>query len=293
MINTWSCLATKKSLVNRSDGVVLLSHLKSDRFVGNRWSLVSNFIWHVYRLARAPEYHPSNCTLQSSAVSSVGSFPPSLPPSLSPLGWYLLPLSESVSAVVKILLSTTRLNTTSNSLLATFRKLYTTTASTNMAAKSFHDFTVNDIKHQPYDLAQLKGKVVLVVNTASECGFTNQYDGLQKLYDQYKDKGFTVLGFPCNQFGGQEPGSEDQIQNFCTTRFNVKFPLMEKVDVNGDNTHPLYQWMKSQKSQLMMERIKWNFEKFLIGKDGQVVDRFASTTTPDSIAKNVEKELSK
>ncbi|KAI3630045.1 hypothetical protein MIR68_008532 [Amoeboaphelidium protococcarum] len=162
-----------------------------------------------------------------------------------------------------------------------------------MAAKSFHDFTVNDIKHQPYDLAQLKGKVVLVVNTASECGFTNQYDGLQKLYDQYKDKGFTVLGFPCNQFGGQEPGSEDQIQNFCTTRFNVKFPLMEKVDVNGDNTHPLYQWMKSQKSQLMMERIKWNFEKFLIGKDGQVVDRFASTTTPDSIAKNVEKELSK
>ncbi|PPQ76236.1 hypothetical protein CVT26_008144 [Gymnopilus dilepis] len=132
-----------------------------------------------------------------------------------------------------------------------------------------------------YDFAQLKGKTVLIVNVASKCGFTPQYKGLQALYDKYKDRGLEILGFPCNQFGGQEPADDDGIKEFCTLNHGVTFPLMRKSDVNGDNTNEVYQWLKSQKAGLLgLTRIKWNFEKFLVDKNGNVVQRWASTTTP-------------
>ncbi|KAF9052481.1 glutathione peroxidase [Hymenopellis radicata] len=143
-----------------------------------------------------------------------------------------------------------------------------------------------------YDFAQLKGKTVLVVNTASACGFTPQYKGLQALYDKYKDQGFIILGFPCNQFGGQEPKGDEDIAQFCTLNHGVSFPLMKKSEVNGDNTNEVYKWLKSQKAGILgLTRIKWNFEKFLIDKQGNVVHRWASTTTPESIDAEVAKIL--
>lgn len=145
------------------------------------------------------------------------------------------------------------------SFLPVTRNISSTTTSA-MSNSEFYAFKINDIRHQPLDLNQFKGKVVLIVNVASKCGFTSQYSGLQKLYESNKDKGFTIIGFPCNQFGGQEPGAEESIQEFCSLNFGVTFPLTEKVDVNGDNAHPIYTWLKSQKSSLGMERIKWNFE---------------------------------
>jgi len=135
-----------------------------------------------------------------------------------------------------------------------------------------------------YDFEQLKGKVVLIVNVASKCGFTPQYKGLQGLHDKYKDKGLVILGFPCNQFGGQEPENDSGISTFCELNHGVTFPLMAKSDVNGDNTNEVYKYIKSQKSGLLgLTRIKWNFEKFLIDKQGKVVNRWASTTTPEAI----------
>jgi len=150
---------------------------------------------------------------------------------------------------------------------------------------------------QEVPLADYKGKVVLVVNTASKCGFTPQYAGLEKLWKDIKEKhgdDFVILGFPCNQFGGQEPGSDDDIQNFCQVNYGVSFPIMQKTDVNGDNANPLFQWLKEEKPGIMgLKRIKWNFEKFLIGRDGQVKGRWASTTKPESLEKPILEELEK
>ena len=154
------------------------------------------------------------------------------------------------------------------------------------------DFTVTTNKGEPLDLSGKLGKVLLVVNTASKCGFTPQYDGLEKLFQQYKDRGFEVLGFPCNQFGAQEPGSADEIEQFCKINFGVTFPLMAKIDVNGDNASPLFDWMKKEAKGLIgSTSIKWNFTKFLIDREGNVVRRYAPTDKPESIAKDIEKLL--
>lgn len=156
---------------------------------------------------------------------------------------------------------------------------------------SLSDFSATGIDGQQVDLSSYDGSVVLVVNTASQCGFTPQYKGLQELYDTYGDRGFTVLGFPCDQFGHQEPGDEDEIATFCERNFGVSFPLFSKIEVNGDDTHPLYQWLKKEQGGLLGGKIKWNFTKFLVGRDGQVIDRFAPTTKPEKLAGDIEKAL--
>lgn len=151
------------------------------------------------------------------------------------------------------------------------------------------DFTVATNRGEALDLASKAGKVLLVVNTASKCGFTPQYDGLEALYKQFQDQGFEVLGFPCNQFAGQEPGSADEIAEFCKVNFGVTFPLMAKVEVNGPDAAPLYDWMKREAKGLMgSEAIKWNFTKFLIDREGRVVRRFGPQDTPSSIASHIE-----
>ncbi|KAE9577480.1 hypothetical protein CGMCC3_g6610 [Colletotrichum fructicola] len=171
------------------------------------------------------------------------------------------------------------------------------TFATMASATKFYDFKPLDKRGQEVPLADYKGKVVLVVNTASKCGFTPQYAGLEKLWKDIKEKhgdDFVILGFPCNQFGGQEPGSDDDIQNFCQVNYGVSFPIMQKTDVNGDNANPLFQWLKEEKPGIMgLKRIKWNFEKFLIGRDGQVKGRWASTTKPESLEKPILEELEK
>jgi glutathione peroxidase len=134
--------------------------------------------------------------------------------------------------------------------------------------------------------------VLLIVNTASKCGFTPQYDGLEKVYEKYRDQGFEVLGFPCNQFGAQEPGESDDIAQFCSKNYGVTFPMFEKVEVNGDGAHPLFKWLKTGAPGLLGTKdIKWNFTKFLVDRNGKVVDRYAPTTRPDAIAKDIEKLL--
>ncbi len=154
------------------------------------------------------------------------------------------------------------------------------------------DFTVTTNRGESLDLSTKQGKVLLVVNTASKCGFTPQYDGLEELYQQFKDRDFEVLGFPCNQFGAQEPGNADEIAEFCKVNFGVTFPLMAKIDVNGPDASPLYDWMKNEKKGVMGSRsIKWNFTKFLIDRDGNVVKRYGPQDTPKSIAKDIEKLL--
>jgi glutathione peroxidase len=153
------------------------------------------------------------------------------------------------------------------------------------------DFKATRLDGTPEDLATYDGKVVLVVNTASQCGFTPQFEGLEKLYEDYADQGLVVLGFPCNQFGGQEPGDSEQIGAFCQKNYGVTFPMFEKVDVNGDDAHPLFQWLREEQGGLMGSKIKWNFTKFLVNRDGEVVDRFGPTTKPEKIAKDVEAQL--
>lgn len=154
------------------------------------------------------------------------------------------------------------------------------------------DFTVTTNRGEELDLADKKGSVLLVVNTASKCGFTPQYDGLEKLYETYKAKGFEVLGFPCNQFGGQEPGNADEIAEFCKVNFGVTFPLMEKVEVNGPEASPLFDWMKGEAKGLMgTTAIKWNFTKFLIDREGNVVKRYGPSDKPAAIARDIEKLL--
>ena len=152
-----------------------------------------------------------------------------------------------------------------------------------------YDFEAKLLNGTPVKLADYAGKVMLVVNTASQCGFTPQFEGLEKLYESYKDRGLVVLGFPCNQFGAQEPGSADEIGAFCQKNYGVSFPMFEKVDVNGDAAHPLYRWLKqSARGLLGSERIKWNFTKFLIDRNGQVKERYAPVTKPEQIAKDIE-----
>ena len=153
------------------------------------------------------------------------------------------------------------------------------------------DFAAETIDGREQPLTEYKGQVVLVVNTASQCGFTPQYGGLERLWDQYADDGFVVLGFPCNQFGSQEPGSEQQIGEFCRANYGVTFPMFAKVDVNGPDAHPLFQWLRREKGGLLGDRIKWNFTKFLVGRDGRVIKRFGSTTTPEKIAPKIEAAL--
>ena len=151
-----------------------------------------------------------------------------------------------------------------------------------------HDFSATSIDGIERQLVDYKGKVVLVVNTASQCGFTGQYKGLEELYRTYADRGLVVLGFPCDQFGHQEPGDEEEIATFCERNFGVTFPLFAKVDVNGPDAHPLYQWLRSEQSGMVGSKIRWNFTKFLIDPEGNVVKRYGSTTTPDQIADDIE-----
>ena len=155
-----------------------------------------------------------------------------------------------------------------------------------------YDFSAQTIDGKTRKLADYKGKVLLVVNTASKCGFTPQYKGLEVIYKQFKERGFAVLGFPCNQFGAQEPGAETEIAEFCEMNYGVSFPLFAKVDVNGADAHPLFKHLTSAKKGLLgSEAIKWNFTKFLIGKDGSVIERYAPTTKPEDIAADIEKAL--
>ena len=155
----------------------------------------------------------------------------------------------------------------------------------------FYDIVVKDKSGEDVSLSVYKGKVLVVVNTATGCGFTPQYEGLQKLYDTYKDKGFEILDFPCNQFAGQAPGTDDEIHAFCTGRFGIAFEQFARIDVNGKNESPLYNWLKAQKTGLLGGRIKWNFTKFLIDRNGNVVGRFAPTTAPEALGKEIESLL--
>lgn len=156
-------------------------------------------------------------------------------------------------------------------------------------SQSFYDFSARRLNGDQQDFAAYRGKVLLIVNTASQCGFTPQYTGLEELYRKFKDRGFAVLGFPCNQFGEQEPGDAEAISQFCQTRFDVSFPLFAKIEVNGDNAHPLYAWLKHEAAGVLgTEAIKWNFTKFLIDREGQVVHRYAPATRPDELVEAIE-----
>ncbi|MFI4935558.1 MAG: glutathione peroxidase [Caulobacterales bacterium] len=154
---------------------------------------------------------------------------------------------------------------------------------------SAYDFTARTLEGQPAPLAEHRGKVLLIVNTASKCGFTPQYAGLEALWRKYQDRGLVVLGFPCNQFGAQEPGDAAEIANFCSLTYDVSFPMMAKIDVNGPAADPLYAWLKGEKKGILRTQgIKWNFTKFLIDREGAVVGRFAPTATPQSLESAVE-----
>ncbi len=153
-------------------------------------------------------------------------------------------------------------------------------------------FSAKDIAGRSQALSKHQGKVALVVNVASRCGFTPQYEGLESLYRKYKDRGFVVLAFPCNQFGAQEPGTAEEIREFCETNYSITFPMFAKVDVNGETAHPLFKWLKSAKPGMLgTESIKWNFTKFLIDREGKVVERYGSNTTPEALAADIEKLL--
>jgi len=157
---------------------------------------------------------------------------------------------------------------------------------------SIYDITVKTIRGEEKSMADYKGKVLLIVNTASKCGFTPQYKELQELYDEYKDKGFEVLAFPCNQFGQQEPGSESEIERFCQLNYGVTFPMFAKVDVNGENAHPLFVYLTEKVPGILgTKAIKWNFTKFLVDKNGNVVSRFAPQTKPSELKQEIEKLL--
>jgi glutathione peroxidase len=153
------------------------------------------------------------------------------------------------------------------------------------------DFTATTITGEEQPLDAYRGQVALVVNTASACGFTPQFEGLEKLYEKYVEQGLVILGFPCNQFGSQDSGSNEEIGAFCQKNYGVTFPMFEKVEVNGDGAHPLYKWLREEKSGLLGEKIKWNFTKFLIARDGSVLKRYGSTTKPEKIASDIEKAL--
>jgi len=154
-----------------------------------------------------------------------------------------------------------------------------------------YDFSARAIDGAEVPLSDFRGRVLLIVNTASKCGFTPQYSGLESLYRKFAPQGLTVLGFPCDQFGHQEPGDETEIKNFCSLKYDVSFPLFAKIEVNGAHTHPLWAYLKHEKSGLLGGAIKWNFTKFLVARDGTVTGRYAPTTTPDGLAPEVEKLL--
>ncbi|MFP7721455.1 glutathione peroxidase [Lysobacter sp. A3-1-A15] len=155
-----------------------------------------------------------------------------------------------------------------------------------------YDFKATDIDGSPRPLEEFRGKVLLIVNVASKCGFTPQYAGLEQLTQEYGPRGLVVLGFPCDQFGHQEPGSESEIREFCSTHYNVTFPMFSKVQVNGAAAHPLWAWLKQEKGGLLgIDSIKWNFTKFLVGRDGQVIERYAPTQAPESLAADIEAAL--
>ena len=156
---------------------------------------------------------------------------------------------------------------------------------------TIYDFKVRNAKGEEVSMADYKGKVLLIVNTATGCGFTPQYEGLQKLYDKYKDMGLEILDFPCNQFGHQAPGTEEEIQEFCTLKYKTTFPLFAKVEVNGKNEEPLFRYLKSEKGGFIGNDIKWNFTKFLISRDGRVVKRYAPITKPEKIEQDILKLL--
>jgi glutathione peroxidase len=151
-----------------------------------------------------------------------------------------------------------------------------------------HDFSAKSLAGEDVPLKQFAGKVLLIVNTASKCGFTPQYRGLEALHRELSPRGFAVLGFPCNQFGGQEPGDAQQIEQFCASKYDVSFPMFAKIDVNGSAAHPLYNYLRNEKSGLLGSSIKWNFTKFLVDRSGKVVARFAPTATPEGIKKDIE-----
>ena len=156
---------------------------------------------------------------------------------------------------------------------------------------NIYDINVKDNKGNDVSLSEYKGKVLLIVNTATGCGFTPQYDGLQDLYEKYQEKGFEILDFPCNQFGNQAPGTEEEIESFCQSRFGITFRQFAKIEVNGKNQSPLYKFLKEQKGGVLGDNIKWNFTKFLVDRDGKVIDRFAPTVTPEKLEKNIEEVL--
>ena len=161
-----------------------------------------------------------------------------------------------------------------------------------MPATSFHDFEALSIEGKRAQLAALQGKVVLVVNTASECGFTPQFAGLEALWEKYRDRGLVVVGFPSNEFGGQDPGSNAEIASFCQLNFGVTFPMMGKISVKGDGAHPLWKWLTKQAPGLLgSEAVKWNFTKFLVGKDGRVIKRYAPNDAPEALRKDIEAAL--
>ncbi|KGF26289.1 MULTISPECIES: glutathione peroxidase [Staphylococcus] len=157
--------------------------------------------------------------------------------------------------------------------------------------ENIYDFVVQKSNGEDYKLEEYKGKVMLIVNTASECGFTPQFEGLQALYEKYKDQGFVILGFPCNQFGGQEPGSGAEANQNCKINYGVTFPIHEKVDVKGENQHPLFRYLTDAAKGMLSEKIKWNFTKFLVDSDGNVVSRFSPQKKPAQIEKDIEKLL--
>jgi glutathione peroxidase len=157
---------------------------------------------------------------------------------------------------------------------------------------TIYDFEALSIEGKPAQLSSQRGKVILIVNTASACGFTPQFAGLERLWEKYRDKGLVIVGFPSNEFGGQDPGANDEIATFCQRNYGVSFPMMAKVEVNGDAAHPLWQWLTAQAPGLLgLKAVKWNFTKFLVGKDGQVLKRYAPTDTPESLAKDIEAAL--
>ena len=156
---------------------------------------------------------------------------------------------------------------------------------------TLNDFTATTITGEEQPLDAYKGLVALVVNTASKCGFTPQFEGLENLHGEYAEQGLVVLGFPCNQFGNQDPGENDEIGAFCEKNYGVSFPMFEKVDVNGDEAHPLYTWLREEKGGRFGDAIKWNFTKFLVGRDGTVIKRYGATTEPESIVSDIEKAL--
>lgn len=164
-------------------------------------------------------------------------------------------------------------------------------AQNNKDMENIYSFKANATNGKEIDFAQFEGKVLLIVNTASKCGFTPQFDGLEKLNQKYKDQGLVVIGFPCNQFASQDPGSNDEIESFCRLNYGVTFQIMQKIDVNGDNAHPIFRYLRHETKGLFSDKVKWNFTKFLISRDGKSIKRYAPTVKPEKMEEDIEKLL--